>query len=180
MIIRVKMIILPLYIVINYCLTKTSELTFSVGHNVQLQLCSMGVTTSVRAQSWYDNVRVCSLTHFVSYPIHKFRLASSFSYLWLWHIFVLTLFHVLSADYICVRIVHLFYFFLCLHDVGKFLRTIFLCIHVVSCLVFFCIHAGFCSFSSCIHVGLYLLLVLPNLNHISNNIYWPCIISTCL
>ena len=132
MIIRVKMIILPLYIVINYCLTKTSDLTFIVGHNVQLQLCSMGVTTSVRAQSWYDNVRVCSLTHFVSYPIHKFRLASSFSYLWLWHIFVLTSYQVLSAYYVRVRLVRFFCFFLRLHAVETFFCAIFLCLHDVS------------------------------------------------
>ena len=40
----------------------------------------MVVTTSMRATSWHDGVRACDLTHFIPYPLHKFRLTSSFYY----------------------------------------------------------------------------------------------------
>ena len=62
--IRTRMIIIALYIVLNYRLTKTSDLTFIVCHNVRLQSCLMVATTSVRAPSWHDNVHACDLTHF--------------------------------------------------------------------------------------------------------------------
>ena len=130
----------------------------------------MVVTTVVHAPSWHDNVRVCALTRFVPYPLYKFRLTSSFSYLWLRHISVLTPCHFLSADYVCVRLVHLFSFFLCLHAVETFFRTIFLCINVVSCLVSFYLHAGFDSFSSCLRVKLDFFLVWPNLNYSYNTL----------
>ena len=115
--IRARMIVIPLSIVLHYSITKTSNLTFIGCHNIQHQSCSMIVTTSVCAPSWHDNIHVCALTRFAPYPLHKFRLTLSFSYLWLWNISVLTLCHVLSADYARVRLVHLFSFFLCLHRV---------------------------------------------------------------
>ena len=114
----------------------------------------MVVTTSVRAQSWDDDVHACALTPFVPYPLHKFRLTSSFSYFWPWHLSALTLCHVLSADYVCVRLVHFFSFFLRFHTVETIFRTILLCLHVVSCPVSFCLHTGFDYFSSSLHVGL--------------------------
>ena len=98
------------------------------------------MTTSVRAPSWHEDVRVCTLTFFVTYPLHKSRLPFSFSYLWLGHISVLRSYHLLSAEYVCVRLVHLFFFFFCL-------RTVF------------------DSLSSCLHVGLDLFLVWTNLNN---------------
>ena len=118
------MIILPLYILIHSCLTKTSYLTFIGCHNARIQSCWIVVTTSVRAPSWHDVVCACTLTHFFPYPLHKFRLMLSFSYLWLWHIYVLTLYHFLSADYVRVRLVHFFSFFLHLHDVETFFCTV--------------------------------------------------------
>ena len=124
---------------------------------------------SVCARSWHDNIHACALTHFVAYPLHKFGLTLSFSYLWLWNISVLTLCHVLSTDYVCVPLVHLFSFFFCLHAVQTFFRKIYLCLHVVSCRVSFFLHSGFDYFSSCLHVGLDSFLVWPNLNYISNN-----------
>ena len=69
--IRVRMIILPLYTVLHYCLTKTYDLTFIRYHNFLLQSSLMVVTTSVRAQSWHEDVRACELTRFVPYPLHK-------------------------------------------------------------------------------------------------------------
>ena len=168
--IRTSMIILILSIVLHYCLTKTSYLKLIGFHNVQLQSCLMAVTTYMRAPSWYEDVQVCALTHFVPYPLHKFRLKSSFYYLWLWHLSVFMPCHVLSEDYVCVRLVHLFYFLLCLHSMEKFFHTVFLCLHVVSYPVSFCIHAGFDYLSSCIHVGIDFFFVLPNLNHIYNTI----------
>ena len=221
------MIIIPLSIELHYCLTKNPDLTFIGCHNVRLQYCWMVVTTSVRAPSWHGDVPVCALTRFVPYPlhkfrlkssfsymwlchisvltswhvlstdyvrvrivfalywlrgnwrpqrpasfetkvVHKFRLTSSFSYLWLWRLSVLTSCHILSADYVHVRLVHFFSFFLRLHAVGTFFRTIFLYLHVVSYPVSFCLHDGFNSFSSCLHVGINFFFFLPNLNHISN------------
>ena len=53
---------------------------------------------------------VCAFTNFVLYPLHKFRLTLSFSYLWICHISVVTLFHFLSMYYVHVRLVHLFSF----------------------------------------------------------------------
>ena len=161
-----RMTILLLSIVLHCCLTKTSNLAFIGYHNVVI-FPLMVVTTSVHAPSWQDDTRVCALTRFVPYSLHKFRITSSFSYLWLWHLSVLTLCHVLSANYVSVRLVHLFSFLLCLHAVKKCFHTIFLCLHVVSFPVSLCIHAGFDYWSSCIHVGLYFFLVWPNLNHIS-------------
>ena len=117
----------------------------------------MVVTTSVRAPSWHDDVRACALARFVPYPLHKFRLTSSFSYLWLWHISILMTCNVLFAYYVRVWPVNFFSFFLRLQAVETFFSTILLCLHV-----------GFDSSSSCIHVGIDFFLVLPNLNHISN------------
>ena len=128
----------------------------------------MFVTTSVRVPSWHNDVRACSLTRFVPYPLHKFRLTWWFYYLWLWHISVLKLYHFISAEYVCVQLVHLFFFFLCLHAVETFFCTIFVCLHVVSCPVSIYLHSGLDSFSSYLHFGLYFLLVWPNLNQIYN------------
>ena len=75
----------------------------------------------------------------------------------------------LSADYVCIRLVNLFLFFLSLNAVETFFCTIFLCLHVVSFPVSFCLHAGFDSFSSCLHVGINFFLIWPNLNNIYNN-----------
>ena len=116
-----RIIILPLSIILNYCLTKKSDLTFIGCHNVQLQSCSMVMATYVRAPLWYDDVRACVLTRFVPYSLHKFRLTLSVSYFWLWHLSILSSCHVLSADYIRVRLVHLFSFFFRLHAVEIFL-----------------------------------------------------------
>ena len=118
--IRARIIILPLSIVLHYCLTKTSNLTFIGCHNVWIQSCLMVMTTYMRALSWHDYVRAFALTCFVPYPLHKFRLTSSFSYLWLWYLFVLTLCRVLSAYYVCVQLVHICSFFFCLHTVETF------------------------------------------------------------
>ena len=49
---------------------------------------------------------------FVPYPLHKFRLTLWFSYFWLWYLSVLTLYHFLSRDYVCVHLVPLFFFLL--------------------------------------------------------------------
>ena len=76
--IHARTTILPLSIVLCYCLTKSSNLTFIGCHNVQLQSCSMVVTTSVRAPSWHGDIHMCTLTCFVRYPLHKFRLPTSF------------------------------------------------------------------------------------------------------
>ena len=72
--------ILPLSIVLHYCLTKTSDLTFIGCHNVRLQSCLMVVTTSMRAPSWRDDVRACAGTCFVPYLLNKFTLTLSLSY----------------------------------------------------------------------------------------------------
>ena len=66
--IHTRMIILSLSVVIHYCLTKTSDLTFIEFHNVRFQSCLMVVTTSVRAPSWHDDVHACA--HTVLYHIH--------------------------------------------------------------------------------------------------------------
>ena len=132
--------------------------------------CWMFVTTSVRAPSCHEDVRTCALTCFIPYPVHKFRLTSSFFHLWIWHISVLMLCNFLSAEYVRVRLVNFIFFFLSLHAVQTFFCTIFLCLHVLSCPVSFCLHYGFDSFSSCLLVGLDFLLVWLNLNHIFNTI----------
>ena len=72
--IRDRMIIITLSIVLHYCLTKTSDLTFIRCHNVRLQSCCMVVTTSVRAPSWNDDICACALTRFSPYPLRKLRL----------------------------------------------------------------------------------------------------------
>ena len=105
-----------------------------------------GMTTYVRAPS-----RFLSHIHYINSD-----LGCNFIYFWLWHLSILTPYHFLSMDYVCVRLVHLFLFFLCLH--------------IVSCPVSFCLHSGFDYFYSCIHVGLDFFLVLPNINHISNTL----------
>ena len=122
--IRARMIILPLSSLLHYCLTKTSKLTVVGYNNDTLQSCWMVVTTYVHAPSWHDGLCVCTLTHLVPYPLHKFILTSWFSYLWLWRIYVITWYHFLSADYFCVWLVHLFNYSLCLHNVEAFFCTI--------------------------------------------------------
>ena len=165
--IRDRMVILPLSIAFHYCITKTSDLTFIGCHNVQIQPCLMVVTMSVCTLSWHEDVRVCVLNCFVPYLLHKFILTLSFSYLWLWNISVLTLYHFLPADYVYVRLVNLFLFYLCIQAMETFLLPP-LCVHVVSWPVSFYLYSGFYYFSSCLHVGLDLFLVWPKLNHISN------------
>ena len=76
--IRARMSILFLSIVINYCLTKSSDLTFIRCHNFRLQSCLMVVTISVHATSWHDDVCACALTRFVPYRLHKFNLRHHF------------------------------------------------------------------------------------------------------
>ena len=100
-------------------------MTFIGCHNVQLQSFLMVMATYVRAPLWYDDIRACALTLFVPYSLHKFRLTLSVSYFWLWHLSILLSCHVLSADYIRVRLVHLFFFFFRLHAVEMFFCTIF-------------------------------------------------------
>ena len=167
MVILARIIILPLFIVIRYCLNKTSDLTFIGCHNVRLQSCLMVMTTFMHAPSWRYDGCVCTLTRFVPYSLHKFRLTLSFSYMWLWHISVLTLCHVLSADYVHVRLVHFFSLFLHFQAVETFFCTVFLFLRVVYCPISFCLHTGFDSFSSCLRIGLDLFLVWPNRNRIS-------------
>ena len=125
---------------------------------------------SVRAPSWHDEVRACALTRFVPYLLHKFIITSSFSYLWIWHISVLTSCQVLSAEYVRVQLVNFSSFFLHLHAVEIFFCTIFLCLRVVSCPVSLFLHAGFDSFSSCLHTGINFFLIWTKLNHIYNTL----------
>ena len=68
----------PLSIVLHYCLSNTSNLTFIGFHNILLQYCFMDVTASVCAPSWHDDVRVCALTRFVPYPLHNSDLCRHF------------------------------------------------------------------------------------------------------
>ena len=119
----------------------------------------MVVMTSVHAPSWHEDVHACTLTFFVPYPLHKFRLKSSCSYLWLWYLSVHMSCHILSADYVRVQLVYLFYFSFRLHAVETLFCTIFLCLHVVSCPVSFFIHSVFNYLSSYLHVGLDFFLV---------------------
>ena len=126
----------------------------------------MVVTAYVCETSWHDDGRACALKFFAPYTQHKFRLTFSFTYLWLWHISVLTPYNFLSAEYVRVQLVNFLLF-----PLSPLCGDIFpfsLCLHVVSYPVSFCFHTGFDYLSSCIHVGLDLFLVWPNLNHISN------------
>ena len=104
------MIILSFSILLHYCLTKTSDLMFIGFHTVQLESFWMVVMMSVRLLPWNNNVHACALTFFVPYPLCKFRITSSFSYWWIWHISVLMLYHLLSADYVRIKLVNLFSF----------------------------------------------------------------------
>ena len=108
--IRVRMIILSLFIVHNYCLTKDSDMTSIGYHNVRLESCRMVVMTSLCAPSWHETVCACALTFFVPYPLHKFILTFSYSYWWIWNISVLTLYHLLSTDYVYIWLVYCFIF----------------------------------------------------------------------
>ena len=150
------MIIIPLDIILHYCLTKTSELTFIIYHNIRFEYFWMVVKTSMRALSYNDDVRACALTLFVPYPLCKFMLTSLFSYLWVWRISILTPYHFLSSDYVCVQL--LYFFFLCLHAVETFFPFFFF-IHAVPFPVSFCLQAGFVSYSSCVFVGIYFFYV---------------------
>ena len=160
--IRARVIIISLSVVLHYCLTKTSELTFIVFHHVRLEYFQMFVKTSVSALPWHENVNSFVLTVFIPCPLRKFRLTLSFFDWWLWHLSVLTLYHLLSADYVRVQNVH-FWLFL-------------LCIYAVSCPLSSCIHAGFYSYSLCIHFVFDLSFFWANLNQISNTTdlgnYW--------
>ena len=130
----------------------------------------MVVTLSVRAPSWHDDVRACSLTQFIPYPLNNFRLMLPVSYLCLWYITVLTSYHYLYDEYVCVWLVHTFFISICIHFLEILFCTIFLYLHIFSCPVYFCLHAWFDSSPSFLHVGLNFGLVWPNLNHISNNV----------
>ena len=94
--------------------------------------------TSVCAPSWRDGVHACALTVLVPYPLHSFRIMSSFSYWWLWHIFVLTSYHILSTDYVRGRIVYL-------------------------CIFPLFLYVGFCILSLCIYAIFYSFFFYPTL-----------------
>ena len=53
-------------------LLKTSYLTFIGCYNVRIEYSWVVMTTSVRAPSWHDNVRVCALTVFVLSSLNIF------------------------------------------------------------------------------------------------------------
>ena len=89
---------------------------------------------------------------FVPYQLRKFRLTSSFSYWYLWHLSILAFYHLLSSYYVRVRLVHLF----------------FLCLHAVSCPFPYSLHAGFDSSSFFILVVFDFFFVIDIHNHISN------------
>ena len=91
--------------------------------------------TSMCAPTWHDDVCTCTLAQFVPYPLHKFRLTLSSYYLWQWHISVLTLYHSLSADYVCVRLVNFFFFSLCL----KAAETFCLPFPLSPCCILYCL-----------------------------------------
>ena len=126
--IRSCMIIISLSIVSHFDLTKTTDLTFIGCHNVRLESYRMAVTSSVCASSWHDDANACTLTIFVPYPLNKFILTLSFSYWWLWHLSVLTVYHILSSFYVRILIVTLCLF-------SPFLHSVF-------CLFSFCLHSG--------------------------------------
>ena len=83
------------------------------------------MTMSVRAPSWRDEVRECTvmawwracMCHdgFVPHPLHKFRRTSSFYYWWLWHLSEFMSYHLLSTDYVHVQRFHLCLFSLCIY-----------------------------------------------------------------
>ena len=89
-------------------------------------------------------------------------------------------FHVLSLDYVRVRIVHIFSLFLRLHAGETFFHTIFLCLHVVSCPVSFYLHSGLDYFSFSIHIELDLFLVWTNLNHIYNTFFLSTLLNSSI
>ena len=110
--------------------------------------------TSVHALSWHDNVRACSLTVFVPYLLHQLRLTLSFYYWWICHLSVLTSYHLLSLENLCVRLVTLFLFYLCLNS--------------VLCIFSFSLHSGFDLLSFFIHAVFDYFFVWSNFNYISN------------
>ena len=133
---------------------KTPNLKFIICHNVQIASYHMVVTTSVYVPSWNDDIRACALTVFIPYPLCKFRLTLSFSYRWICHLSVYTLYHILSVDYVLVRLVHIFLSCLCLCT-GSYP-------------FFTCIHTGFDSSSFYLHGGFNFFFVGAELNQISN------------
>ena len=152
--IRARMNILSLYIIPHYCITKTSDFTSIVCHNVLLESCRMVGMTSMRAPSWHDDICVCALTVFVPYSIRKFILMFSFYYFWIWHISGLASYHVLSTDHIHIRLVPFCLFFLCIHDVSYPFSSY--------------IHEWFDFSSLCLHNVFDFFFVRDNLNHISD------------
>ena len=66
------MIILNFSIILHYCLTKTSDLTFIGYHNFWLEYCWMVVTISVRTQAQHDHVFAFALIFL--YNIHYVNL----------------------------------------------------------------------------------------------------------
>ena len=97
------MIISFLPIVPSIDLTKTSDLILSYGH---YNVCECGVIAQRRPFMRQDG--------FVPHPPHKFRRTSPFSYWLLWHLSVLTSYHLLSTNYVRVRRFFCL-FFLCLY-----------------------------------------------------------------
>ena len=154
--IRSRIIVIYLSIVLHDCIIKTPDFTFIGCHNVRIESYRIVATASVCSPSWHEDVHVCDHIVFIPYPLRKFRLTSSFSYLWLWHIYVLT-YHLLSADYVCIQLVHFCLFFLCLHAKSFPFSS--------------CIHAWFDSSSFCLHAGSDFFFVWYNLNHISNTLF---------
>ena len=156
--IRERMIILPLYIILHYCLTKNSDLMFIRCHNILLQSCLMVLTTSVSAISWHDKLRVCTITFFTisttwiqTYVVILLLMAMAYFHPYV----VLSLIRGLCLHTICA-LVFLFPLSPCFVDI---FCTVFLCLNVVSFPVSLCFHSEFDSFSSCLHVGLNSFLV---------------------
>ena len=133
--IRPRIIILPLSIVPYLGPTKTSDLTFIWFYNVWLESYRMVVTTSMSALSWSDDVHVCAVMVFVPYPLHKFRLLSSFSYWWLCHLYVLMSYHILSADYVRVQLCSFYLFSLYIYTGFYSLSILFNLNHIYKTLL---------------------------------------------
>ena len=82
----------------------------------------------------------------VTYPLRKFRLTLLFNYWWLWHIYILMFYHLLSAEFSHIWLVNF-----CL---------LFICLHAVSCTFYSYLHAWFNYTSLYIHAGLDFFFVL--------------------
>ena len=164
--IRAKMIIIPLSIVINYCLTKNP--TWSLLDLITYDFNLVGWSWRCLCVHYHGKTTyLCAPLRVLSH-IHYINLGLRCNFIICGYGFLPSLHREISyLRTISVYDLWIYFYFSFVSTLQR-LFTYHFTLYAISCPVSFCAHSGIHSLSSDIHVGIDLFLVWTNLNHISN------------